>query len=104
MTDIAAGAGIAVGTLYRYFPSKEAIVRAIAGEAFVRATRVIDPILARPLTQASLKRLVRGVFDAVLSDRSLAVLSSAAVSDVFPTLAPDAYAATAAAIAARLEM
>ncbi len=37
--EIAAAAGIAVGTLFNYFPSKEAIVMAMAAEAFEKARR-----------------------------------------------------------------
>jgi AcrR family transcriptional regulator len=37
--EIAAAAGIAVGTLFNYFPSKEAIVMAMAAEALDKARR-----------------------------------------------------------------
>jgi AcrR family transcriptional regulator len=37
--EIAAAAGIAVGTLFNYFPSKEAIVTAMAAEALEKARR-----------------------------------------------------------------
>src|SRR5215467_4753612 len=40
MTEIARGAGIAVGTLYLYFDSKEAIAGAITAERFGAAARV----------------------------------------------------------------
>jgi AcrR family transcriptional regulator len=40
--DIAAAAGIAAGTLFNYFPSKEAIVMALAAESLVEAHRQFE--------------------------------------------------------------
>src|SRR6187551_1305663 len=36
--DLAQAAGIAAGTLFNYFPTKEAIVEALVRDAYVRAT------------------------------------------------------------------
>jgi AcrR family transcriptional regulator len=40
--EIAAAAGIGVGTLFNYFPSKEAIVRAMVAEALSKARRQFE--------------------------------------------------------------
>jgi AcrR family transcriptional regulator len=90
MADIARRAKMAVGTLYLYFDSKDAIARALATEAFRRAADVILPLLQRPLTPAHITTIVRRTFDAVFEDESFGKFY-VPMSDVFPTLAPNAY-------------
>ena len=92
MADIAKRAKMAVGTLYLYFDSKDAMARAIAAQAFRRAAEVILPLLERPLTPALIATLVRRTFDAVFEDDTFGRFDIP-MSDVFPTYAPDAYAA-----------
>src|SRR5215475_9003785 len=68
MAEIARGAGIAVGTLYLYFESKEAIARAITAQRFEAAVRIVIPALERPLTRPRIRRMVYDTFDAVFAD------------------------------------
>jgi AcrR family transcriptional regulator len=97
MADIARRAKMAVGTLYLYFDSKDAMARAIAAQAFRRAAEVIVPLLERPLTPALISTLVRRTFDAVFEDETFGKFDIP-MSDVFPTYAPDAYGALVARI------
>ena len=90
MSEIAKRAKIAVGTLYLYFDSKDAIARAIAAQAFARAAGVIVPALERPLTRTSIATLIRRTFDAVFEDQTFGLIDIP-VSDVEPTYAPAAY-------------
>jgi len=92
MADIAKRAKMAVGTLYLYFDSKDAMARAIAAQAFRRAAEAILPLLERPLTPALISTLVRRTFDAVFEDDTFGRFDIP-MSEVFPTYAPDAYAA-----------
>jgi AcrR family transcriptional regulator len=64
MDEILRAAGMSAGGLYRHFPSKEAIVTAIAEQVVSRLTAAIDEILAEdpvpPLPEA-LARVVRAI-------------------------------------------
>jgi AcrR family transcriptional regulator len=102
MTEIASRAKIAVGTLYLYFDSKEAIARAIAAQAFARAAGVILPALERPLTRTSIATLVHRTFDAVFEDPAFGLME-VPVSDVAATYAPEAYNAVARRVAEAFE-
>lgn len=102
MTEIAKGAGIAVGTLYLYFDSKEAIARAIAAERFAAGAMVILPVLEKPLTRARIKQMVYDTFDAVFDDPAFGT-PDLPIADIFPTLAPEAYRQITEAIAASFE-
>lgn len=92
VADIAKRAKMAVGTIYLYFDSKDAMARAIFADAFRRAAGVIVPMLERPLTPALIATLVRRTFDAVFEDEAFGKFDIP-MSDVFPTYAPNAYAA-----------
>jgi TetR/AcrR family fatty acid metabolism transcriptional regulator len=102
MSEIARRAKIAVGTLYLYFDSKDAIARAIAAQAFARAAGVIVPALERPLTRTSIATLVRRTFDAVFEDQAFGLID-VPVSDVAPTYAPTAYSDLASRVAEAFE-
>ncbi len=43
--DIARRAGVGVGTVYRHFPTKEALVEALAGEHFERLAEIVEAAL-----------------------------------------------------------
>jgi AcrR family transcriptional regulator len=50
-TRVAAEAGIAVGTFYRYFPDKEALFDALAARCLLRFESLMDELVARSRTQ-----------------------------------------------------
>jgi AcrR family transcriptional regulator len=47
MTEIAARAGAAIGSLYQFFPSKEALADALLADYSARTSRALDQIAAR---------------------------------------------------------
>jgi AcrR family transcriptional regulator len=98
MSDIAKRAKMAVGTVYLYFDSKDALARALAGATFERAVLVILEVLEKPLTRARVATLVRRTFDVVLDRPSIGDFGIP-VSDIAPTLAPDAYASVVSQLA-----
>jgi AcrR family transcriptional regulator len=92
MQDIARRARMAVGTLYLYFDSKDALARAIASDTFAAAGAVMVQILEeKPLTRSRVRLLVKRVFDVVLDNEAVGRLGIP-LSGVAPTLAPEAYA------------
>ncbi len=50
-TRVATEAGIAVGTLYRYFPDKEALFDALAARCLIRFESLMDDLVARSRTE-----------------------------------------------------
>src|SRR5947207_12273198 len=103
MSEIAKRAKIAVGTLYLYFDSKDAVARAIAAQAFARAAEVIVPGGERPLTRASIATVVRRTFDAVLEDEAFGLIDIP-LSDLAATYAPAAYADVVRRVATAFEL
>jgi AcrR family transcriptional regulator len=102
MTDIARRAKIAVGTLYLYFDSKEAIGRALAVTIFGNAAAAILRVLDKPLTRARIATLVNETFDAVINDPTVGD-AGIPLADVLPSFAPDAYATVVSQIAWALD-
>ncbi len=47
MRDLAARVGIAVGTLYNYFPNKESLFTSLMADSWTRTFAVIDDVLAQ---------------------------------------------------------
>jgi AcrR family transcriptional regulator len=72
MEEIARGAGVGVGTLYRRFPDREALVRAVALDAFRRVVAAARAALAEPDGWGGLVRFVR---ESVADLRLAALLS-----------------------------
>ena len=67
MADIAARAGIAEGTVYNYFPSKQALGMAVASDWFGEiADGVAHDLALLPDFRARLARIVAGHFAAIL--------------------------------------
>jgi AcrR family transcriptional regulator len=68
MTEIAERAGLAAGTLYNYFDSKEAIFRALLEERGEELSERLDPIAAGPGdSRGKLVQLLRTTFEYVES-------------------------------------
>ena len=51
-TRVAEEAGVAVGTVYRYFPAKDALVRAVAEQMAGRATKRLADAVAEAVSRA----------------------------------------------------
>jgi AcrR family transcriptional regulator len=64
MDEIAARVGIAKGTLYQHFPSKEALVQALFEQHVARFERTVDEAVASDLpARERLERIIRYVYD-----------------------------------------
>lgn len=102
MTDIARRARMAVGTLYLYFDSKDAIARALAGLTFERAAAVILKTLEKPLTRRRLATMVRQTFDAVFESPTVG-RHGIPMSDIAPSLVADSWGRVVTELAWALE-
>jgi AcrR family transcriptional regulator len=71
MTDIAADAGVAVGTLYRYFDSKETLSHALAEQFFRQLTAAALPALAAIEDAADVDAFVHQMLGLARADRDL---------------------------------
>jgi AcrR family transcriptional regulator len=62
MAEVAAAAGVGRATLYRYFPSREALLQALAAEALAEAgARLADAGLDHVPVEQALERIVRAL-------------------------------------------
>jgi AcrR family transcriptional regulator len=71
---IAAAAGVGIGTLYEFFPSRESILAALTQERLARLEREVTGALeaALPLDEAdALDLLIRRIVAAIAADRAL---------------------------------
>lgn len=66
MRDICAGAGISPGALYRYFPGKEDILRALAAEEARDVDALVAALEAGPDVATVLDRHLDDILDALL--------------------------------------
>ena len=71
MTDIAKAAGLGVGTVYRNFPSKEALVNALVLERLKQGTRHAQRVAQADDAWESLEAVMRGVIDHEIENRVL---------------------------------
>lgn len=101
VADICAAAGLAVGGFYRYFASKDEIVRALALELRGELTRELDALAPRESAEAEALACSRAFFAAVARrlDAFRAMREAEAGDD---RLAKDFYNPVAEALAARL--
>jgi AcrR family transcriptional regulator len=79
MSEIAARAGVAVGTVYLYFDSKESIARAMAESFYRRIEELVAPALATPgdtpPSPDRFRQLVHQAFTIAVEERELLLLS-----------------------------
>jgi len=71
MTDVARRAGMAVGTLYLYFPSKHDVMRALGARLFARAAEFLIAMFDRPLNRARIRTMVDALLVMVDDEREL---------------------------------
>src|SRR5712692_1214904 len=64
---IAARAGVSPGSLYQFFPNKEAIAQAYATEAIVQLHRAYDTILSPAVIAAPLPAFIDTFVDALIA-------------------------------------
>lgn len=71
MARIASGAGVAVGTLYLYFDSKDALARALTDDLFDRVFAAIDETMPRISNSGDVESLVDAALDVSVDEREL---------------------------------
>ncbi len=64
---IAERAGVSIGTLYQYFPNKDAILVALARDHLAEGTAALQPHLEGLSTGASFDEVLPGIVDAMVS-------------------------------------
>ena len=69
---IAERAGVSIGTLYQYYPNKDAILVALAREHLAEGTAALQPHLERLSAGASFEDELPGIVDAMVSLHALA--------------------------------
>lgn len=74
MEDIARAAGVAKGTLYNYFPSKEAIFSALAERGRSRLLEAVDPAIARAPVEARPRAFVQGLLEYIEQGARMALV------------------------------
>jgi AcrR family transcriptional regulator len=75
MADVAAASGVSRATLYRYFPSREALLEALAAQALTDAgSRIADAGLDRCPVPEAIERIVRALL--AVGDRYAVLLSA----------------------------
>src|ERR1700761_3400399 len=94
MTEIAARAGAAIGSLYQFFPSKEALAEELVGRYTERATAALERLMERALGAVP-ARLADMLIDLMLelrADRDVTAALSDAVADVVERRKPMRHA------------
>ncbi|WP_199523574.1 TetR/AcrR family transcriptional regulator [Micromonospora craterilacus] len=74
MNAIAKAAGVGVGTVYRHFPSRQALLEALAAERFALLVDVAERAAVGPDVAAELARLLRAALEHQRADPALAAV------------------------------
>jgi AcrR family transcriptional regulator len=84
MTEIAARAGAAIGSLYQFFPSKEVLAQALFSRYSERATTLLNDLVARApgATPAQLADILVDLMLELRTDRDAATALPDAVADI----------------------
>ena len=75
MAEIAMRAGVAPGTLYLYFPSKEAIVAALVEQYYDRLSAAVVPVMGQPDVAEAIAQTIATVFRFMAAERDLLKLA-----------------------------
>jgi AcrR family transcriptional regulator len=86
---IAARAGVSPGSLYQFFPNKEAIARAYAEHAVARLHRVYDTVLAPPVVTLPFPAFQESLIDGLVAfnQQHPGYLALSIASTISPSLA-----------------
>jgi AcrR family transcriptional regulator len=71
IVDIASRAGVATGTVYLYFESKEALVAALVGDLLARLTVELCVVLDQPTSVAPVTETIHTALTFLLNERDL---------------------------------
>jgi AcrR family transcriptional regulator len=84
MTEIAARAGAAIGSLYQFFPSKEALAEALFSRYTERAEALLEDLVNRApkLPPAQLANLLVDLMLELRSDRDAAIAFASSISRI----------------------
>jgi AcrR family transcriptional regulator len=74
MDEIAAQAGLGVGTIYRRFPNRDAVAEQLFADGLDRVVALADAALAEPDPWEGLVSLLEGVLELMAADRGLRAL------------------------------
>jgi AcrR family transcriptional regulator len=77
MNAVAKAAGVGVGTMYRHFPSRQALLESLAAESYATLVEQARAAAADPDVAAGLTGLLRATLSCQLTDPSLATVLSA---------------------------
>ncbi|MEG3637126.1 TetR/AcrR family transcriptional regulator [Micromonospora palythoicola] len=77
MNAVAKAAGVGVGTVYRHFPSRQALLESLAAERFVLLVQAAEEAVTCPDVAAGLARLLRAALKHQRDDPALGVVLAA---------------------------
>lgn len=87
LETIATRAGVGVGTLYRHFPNRNALVQAVYRHEVERLCQSPDTLLADNPTDVALQQWMEGFVDYAVTKRGMSEALSSAVASGLPLFA-----------------